>query len=242
MMKTAKMLILAALMSAAAVEAGAQPGPAPANHGFLNINGGAQTGSHTINVNQTFPVYGENATLTTTQTIGSGALLDISAGYRFKPVFAVALGFSNFNNTSPSSGTAVIPDPLIFNQPKTVPLTIPDLTHSERTVYLAAVWFYDVNNKADIAFSIGPSFTRVSQEVASSVTVATGTQNATPVVTTENKTAPGVLIGVDGTYLFSRMFGAGLFLRYVGGKVDLPSVSGLRVGGFQIGAGARVRF
>jgi len=242
MMKTANILILAAFMAAAAVEAGAQTTPAPATHGFLNINGGAQTGSNTINVNQTFPIYGENATLTTTQTIGSGVLFDISGGYRFKPVFAVALGFTNFSNTSPSSGTAVIPDPLVFAQPKTVPLTIPDLTHNERAVYVAAVWFYDVNNKADVAFSIGPAFTRVSQEVASSVTVATGTQNATPVVTKENKTAPGILIGVDGTYLFTRMVGAGLFLRYVSGSADLPSVQDLKVGGFQIGVGARLRF
>jgi hypothetical protein len=242
MMKTANILMLVGLIGGAAVEAGAQTTPPPANHGFLNVNGGAQTGSQTINVNQTFPVYGENATLITTQTIGSGALFDISAGYRFKPSFAAALGFSNFNNTSPSGGTAVIPDPLIFGQSKTVPLTIPDLTHSERTVYVAAVWFYEVNNKADIAFSIGPAFTRVSQEIASSVTVAAGTQNATPVVTKENKTAPGVLVGVDGSYLFSRNFGGGIFLRYSGGKTDLPSVSGVKFGGFQIGAGARVRF
>jgi hypothetical protein len=242
-MKTANILILMALMvAAAAAEASAQIRPAPARRGFLNVSGGVQTGSRTIDVNQTFPVYGENATITTSQTVGSGALFDVSGGYRFKPVFAVAVGFSSFSNTSPSTGTAVIPDPLIFNNPKTVPLTIPDLSHSERAVYVAAVWFYEATNEFDVAFSIGPSFTMVSQEIASSATVATGTQNATPVVTKEDKTAPSILIGVDATYMFARNFGAGGFMRYVGGSVDLPSVSDLKVGGFQIGVGARVRF
>jgi hypothetical protein len=82
----------------------------------------------------------------------------------------------------------------------------------------------------------------VGQEVASSVTVAAGTQNVTPVVTKEKKTAASALIGVDGTYMVTENFGAGVFMRYVGGKVDLPSVADLKVGGFQIGAGGRVRF
>ena len=37
-------------------------------------------------------------------------------------------------------------------------------------------------------------------------------------------------------------FGAGVFIRYAGAKVDLPSVADLHVGGFHIGGGVRVRF
>jgi hypothetical protein len=33
-----------------------------------------------------------------------------------------------------------------------------------------------------------------------------------------------------------------VFLRFAGAKVDLPSVEGLGVGGFQAGGGVRVRF
>jgi hypothetical protein len=242
MTKMVNILMLVALMAAAAGEASAQTTRPPATLGFVNVNVGAQTASHSFDASQTFPLYGENATATTSQKVGSGTVFDISGGYRFKPTFGVAIGFSNFSNTSASAGVAVIPDPLIFGQPRSVVLSLPDLRHTERTVYFEAVWFYEVTGKIDVAFSIGPSFNRVGQEVVSSVTVAAGTQNATPVVTTEKKTAASALIGVDGTYMVTQTFGAGVFMRYVGGKVDLPSVSDLKVGGFQIGAGARVRF
>jgi hypothetical protein len=89
----------------------------------------------------------------------------------------------------------------------------------------------------------------VSHDMVSSVTVPAGTQLANPVVTTEKATGVGVNIGFDGTYLVTRNFGAGLFLRYAGSKVDLgttpagdPIISDLSVGGFQIGAGVRMRF
>jgi hypothetical protein len=40
----------------------------------------------------------------------------------------------------------------------------------------------------------------------------------------------------------TRRYGVGAFIRYAGATVDLPSVSDLKVGGFQIGGGLRVRF
>jgi len=42
--------------------------------------------------------------------------------------------------------------------------------------------------------------------------------------------------------LFTPRIGAGVFIRYAGGSVDLPSAPDVKVGGFQIGVGARVRF
>ena len=76
----------------------------------------------------------------------------------------------------------------------------------------------------------------------SSISVPPGTQTTNPVKTTEEDTGVGVNIGIDGTYLFTRNFGAGVFMRYAGAKVDRTTVDGLSVGGFQVGGGVRVRF
>jgi hypothetical protein len=38
------------------------------------------------------------------------------------------------------------------------------------------------------------------------------------------------------------MYGAGLFLRYAGASVDLPSANNVKVGGVQLGGGLRLRF
>jgi hypothetical protein len=51
----------------------------------------------------------------------------------------------------------------------------------------------------------------------------------------------GVNIGADVTYTITPRYGAGGFIRYAHGQVDLPTVSDLGVGGVQIGFGLRVR-
>ena len=98
-----------------------------------------------------------------------------------------------------------------------------------------------MTDKIDVAFSAGPSFIHVTQQLAT-VTVPAGTQNATASQETQAGTAIGANVGFDGTYMFTPRFGVGLFARYAGGSVDLPAVSGLRVGGFRTGLGFRTRF
>ena len=63
-----------------------------------------------------------------------------------------------------------------------------------------------------------------------------------PFVVTQSGTSKGVNIGVDGTYLFRPWLGAGAFIRYNGGAVDLDQVADVKAGGFQAGIGARLRF
>jgi hypothetical protein len=247
MLKTTRHLIMAALIAAAAADASAQTQPPPASLGFVNLTFGTQPSSRSLGRSESFPVYGENATLTTTQETGSGAIFDITAGYRlppdmYGPNLGVAVGFSNFSNTSDSAVVATVPHPLFFDRPQTVNASVNDLQHSERGIHLQAVWFVPVTNEIDVALSAGPSFFRVSQDLVSTVNIPAGTQNATPVVATEKKTAIGFNIGVDGSYLFTRNLGAGIFLRYAGAETDLPSAPNLRAGGLQFGVGARVRF
>jgi hypothetical protein len=234
-------LVMAMLIAAGAADASAQTQPPPANLGFLNVNFGGQPGSHDVGTSQSFPLYGETATFTTVQENGSGALFDITAGYKIRPSFGAAVGFSNFSNTSDASVASSIPDPLVFDRPRAASSTVPDLEHSERGIHLQAVWFVPVTDKIDVALSAGPSIFMVRQDVVS-MTVTPGTQTAIFTPSTEKKTGIGANIGVDGTYLITRNFGAGVFLRFAGAKVDLPSVDGLGVGGFQAGGGVRVRF
>lgn len=238
-------LIMAGVFAAVASEARAQTQPPPATLGFVNINFGAQPGTRSIGRTDSFPVYGETATLTTAQENGSGAMFDITGGYRFRGKWsnwAGAVGFSNFQNHTDSGVVVTVPHPLLFNASRTVNTSVADLSHSERGIHLSAVWFYPITNQIDLALSAGPSFILVKQELVSSVTIPAGTQDANLVVDSESKTAFGVNVGVDGSYLITRNFGAGVFLRYAGAKVDLPSAQDMRVGGVQAGVGARLRF
>jgi hypothetical protein len=238
-------LIIAGIIAAGASDASAQTAqlpPAPANMGFVNVNIGAQPASRTVDVNQSFALYSETATLTTSQKIGSGALFDVSGGYRVWRNVSAAIGFSSFGNRSDSVGSARVPHPLIFNQAVTVDITQPDLSHRERTVHFQASWLFPVTNEFDVTLALGPSIFNLKQELVNSVTVTPGTQNATPSVASESETALGLNFQVDGNYLVRRNLGAGVFIRYASRKVDLPSVPDVRVGGFQLGGGARFRF
>src|SRR2546425_12501462 len=51
------------------------PAPAaPATSAFIDVNGGGQTPSRTLNTSTSFPLFGETATVNAAQNIGSGPL------------------------------------------------------------------------------------------------------------------------------------------------------------------------
>jgi hypothetical protein len=241
MTMTTRILILTALTAAAGSEARAQVPAAPPSMGFVNVNVGAQAASRSIDVNNAFSLYGETATVTTSQKIGSGALFDISGGYRVWRNVTAAIGFSNFSRSSDVTGTASIPDPLVTNRPAIVTISQPGLSHSERAVHLQALWLFPVTNEFDVTLALGPSIFSVKQEI-NSVTVPPGTQTVAPSVGSESKTALGANIQVDGNYMVTPRLGAGVFIRYARTTVDLPSVADVRAGGFHIGGGVRIRF
>jgi hypothetical protein len=241
MTMTTRILILASVAAVAGSEASAQVPAAPPSMGFVNINVGAQAASRSVEVNQTFPLYGETARVTTSASVGSGALFDISGGYNVWGPVTAAIGFSNFSKSNDATGTASIPDPLATNRPATVQVSQTGLHHSERAVHLQALWLFPVTNEFDVTVALGPTIFSVTQEITS-VTVPPGTQTVVPSVASESKTTVGANFQVDGNYMVTRRFGAGVFIRYAGAKVDLPSVADLHVGGFHIGGGLRVRF
>jgi hypothetical protein len=61
-------------------------------------------------------------------------------------------------------------------------------------------------------------------------------------IDTQTGTGIGAHGGLDVNYLLAPKVGVGLAVRYIGAQVDVPSASGLKVGGFQGGVGLRVRF
>ena len=209
----------------------------------MSVNVGAQAQSRTLNAGFTVPIYGQDATAATVQEIGSGALFDISAGRRVWSNVAVTLGFSTFTDTQDIVGTASIPHPLFFNRPNAVAIAASDAKRTERNVYILASWLAPVTEEIEVMLSLGPSFTNVRQDLITGVTVPPGTQDASPVTDSRSGWATGVNVGLDGTYLFTRSYGVGLFLRYNSASLDVPeSETELKTGGFQIGAGVRLRF
>jgi hypothetical protein len=228
---------------------------------FLNVNGGGQSPQRTITTSATFPLYDQTGSLAAAQNVGQGPIFDINGGYRLDRLvgriglkqqiwskLSIGAGFTSYGKTGDLFGTAAVPHPLFANRAVDVPIDAQG-KRTERSVYIQAVWFMPLSrfmsalDKFDLAFSLGPSFISVEQDVLVGVSVPAGTQDATANIERREDTKVGLLAGVDGSYLVTRNIGVGAFVRYHGaGSVDLSPAERQSTGGFQGGGGLRLRF
>jgi hypothetical protein len=212
--------------------------------GFVNVTGGFQGGSHTLTTSTPFQLYDEDGSVDSTQEVKGGGFFDISGGYKVWRNLAVGLGFTHSGSSSDAAITARVPDPLVFENLRSVTASASDLKHSENVLHFMGTWMVPVTDKIDVGVSAGPSIFSVKQELPSAVTVAEPGPTVSDVVVNDaKKTTVGINLGVDVTYLVTKRYGVGGLVRYTWGSADLDGAAdSLTVGGFQIGGGLRVRF
>jgi len=214
---------------------------------FASVNFGAQAPSQSLSSTTTPDIYGEPASFASTQDVGGGAFFDISGGYKVWRNLAVGIGFTHVGSTTDLTVDAKIPDPLIFDALRNVTVTVPDAHHSQTAINLTGTWVMPITDKIDIGYQFGPTIFLVSQDLPGAPAPGAITEPG-PVVSSlplqgEDKTTVGIHFGVDLTYMINPRFGVGGIARYSWGSVDLAGADDkLTVGGFQIGAGLRVRF
>ena len=212
--------------------------------GFANINIGGQSGSHSVETTTTFVVYDEDAHITTTQKTGGGFLFDMNGGYKVWSNLVAAVGYTFMSDSTDGAVTASIPDPAVFDRPRTVNATADNLKHTENALNFMGVWMVPVTDKVDVGISFGPTVFFVKQELPDEIQFTEPAPTVTGLTKKSvSKTTGGINLGVDVTYLLTKKMGVGGILRYTWGSVDLEGASDkLTVGGFQIGVGARYRF
>ncbi len=212
--------------------------------GFVNVTGGFQAGSHTLTTSTPFQLYDEDGTVDSTQKVKGGGFFDISGGYKVWRNLAVGLGFTHSGSSSDAAVTARVPDPLVFDNLRSVTASASDLKHSENVLHFVGTWMVPITNKIDVGVSAGPSIFNVKQDLPSAVTVSEpGPTLSSVVVNDPTKTSVGINLGVDVTYLVTKRFGVGGLARYTWGSADFDGTGdSLTLGGFQIGGGLRVRF
>lgn len=212
--------------------------------GFVNLTGGVQVGSHTLDTSTAFDLYDEQATVGTTQKVKGGGLFDVSAGYKVWRNFAIGAGYSMTSGKADATVSASVPDPVFFDRHRSITAAASGLKHKESVINLSGVWMVPVTDKIDVGVSAGPSIFNVKQDIPSTLTLAEPGPTVSKVsVTSPSKTTVGLNFGVDVAYMINKRFGVGGLARYTWGSVDLEGASGkLTVGGFQAGAGLRVRF
>jgi hypothetical protein len=215
---------------------------AAADGGFIVLEGGAQPQQRTLDTAVTFPLYDETATISTSQLVHNGPLFGVGGGYRLVPSFGIGATVTVFSaRKGDASVVASLPDISITDRFSTVTATVDGLQHREVGVHLQAIWFGQFGEHLPVTLSAGPSIVRVTHDVATA-RVPTGSQSVATGKTTEKKAGVGVNVGGTVAYPFSPALAAQVFVRYAGGKVDLPSAADVSVGGLQLGAGLRYGF
>jgi hypothetical protein len=218
---------------------------------FLSVNGLYQGGSQNLQTTVSFPRFDEQGSYDIVRRVGGGGAFDIGGAYRLRGSLAVGLGVTRFADTANGVVAGSVPHPLFFNRPRAFALQAPGLRHRETAIHLQAIWWVPVTNEWDVAVSVGPSFFSVTQTQVAEVQFAEvgapwDAVDASVASRADRRASgAGFNIGADTSYMLSRMLGAGLTLRYTRGFVDMPSAGGgvsVDAGGFQIGAGLRVRF
>ena len=216
--------------------------PSPDSKMFASISLGAQVQSHTFSDSTNFTLFNEPASVSANQTIGRGGLIDLGVGRRLGDHWAVGVGLWGTRAKGTASALADLPDPIVFGHPVTFAATIPDLKQTAIGVNFQLIWTTAINDKIDFSVFVGPTLLHVSQEIGT-VTAVANTQNAVATTTSESKTGmKGGNAGIDVSYKLNDRYGAGVFARWAGGEVDLPSAPHVKAGGAQIGIGLRVRY
>ena len=142
---------------------------------FAGLSFGGQTKARTYTTRGTMPLYEETATFESTVGIGAEALIDLSGGMRVWNNVAVGLGFSRYSDTSDGVFNATIPDPVLFDTPRSATFTPTGLKHTESQIHVSVYYLQPVTDKIDVSVYAGPTFFSVKQDLPSGFTVAAGT-------------------------------------------------------------------
>jgi hypothetical protein len=227
--------------------------------GYVQIGGGAQSGSHSNTSTSTFTIYDEAGSILGTQAYGGGAIFNIGGGVRVWKNLVAALNYTRNSDEMETAVVARVPHPLFLNRPREVAQTVGDLEHVENAYHLSLNWMFPFGENLTLGVGGGPSFVGVSHEFASSASVQEldGPPNYSSVALSDitftrgEKTATTVNVGADLTYNLpfdlgqAGKVGATVGFRYAGGDVTLPATTGdvdVKYGGAQFWGGLRVSF
>jgi hypothetical protein len=220
------------------------------DNGYVSINYAYEVADRAFAESVTVPIYGETATYSASHSSSGGGGFDIGGGVRVWGNLAAGVAVTSFSSASAATVSGTVPHPLFFNRPRTVGADLPGLEYKETGVHLHAVWVMPITEKIIVSVAGGPSFFSVDQGLLSSVTVGQETApfsavSVLPSSTQASELVVGGNVGVDVKYMFTEMLGGGVFVRWAGASVDLPTTGGVQsidVGGVQSGVGLRIAF
>jgi len=221
------------------------------DRGYISVNGIFEAGTSAFSQTQSWPSFAETANVNIAFPAKDSSGFDIGGGFRLWRNMAVGIGITAISRSMTTTVSGSLPNPLYLNRP--IPLSGGfDASDNQLGLHLQVAWVVPMPPKMQLALFGGPSIFSVKQTVVQAQGI--GLASAYPFesgsissahTTEASKTAIGFGAGVDVAYFFTRTIGVGGIVRFTRAPASFP-VAGqpsveVNAGGFQVGAGLRVR-
>lgn len=259
------MVLLGAAASAAAQAKPTQPAPArpsqpakpsrptqPIDRIYVSVNGAFQTGGDDFGETVTFRENAEDGRFSTDYEVKSGPAFNISVGAGLWRNIGVGVGVTRYSKNTPTALSASVPHPFFFNRPREVDGEVAGIEREELAVHVQARATFVPNRRIQAVVFAGPSFFSVKQGIVNDFVISETYPYDTAsfsrgISTTVDESKIGFNVGTDVGYFFTRQVGVGGSVQWAGTTIDAPASGGtgtfeIKAGGFQAGAGLRLRF
>jgi len=220
----------------------------------------ARAGEESYSSAATRQINGQTATFRANYHLPVGLAFDIGGGVMATRQIGVGATFSTATQKDPAELTVDIPHPILRNANATdTDSTDRDLTRSEGSLHIHGVFVSQTSPSTQVRVFGGPTFFRVRQDAVQDIRYDEQflpfepahevdiTGAAIQRISADDATGWGFHVGADFSSYMIPILGFGVVFRYSRGTVEvtdpLSSASAdLDVGGFQAGAGVRLRF
>ena len=226
--------------------------PQPIDRIYVSVNGAFQTGGDDFGETVTFRENAEDGRFSTDYAVKSGPALNVSVGASLWRNIGVGVGVTRYSKNTPAAFSASVPHPFFFNRPRQVEGEVAGIEREELAVHLQARATFVPTERVQAVVFGGPSFFTVKQDIVNDfeLTEAYPYDTATfsrGIFTTVDESKMGFNVGADVGYFFTRQIGIGGSVQWAATTIDAPASGGtgtfeISAGGFQAGAGLRLRF
>lgn len=247
----ASLILLLPAIAGAQQPSTSTPSSGASSRGYVAVHVGGQAGSSSSAGSFTFSAYDETATVTSDQDYGGGFLFNVEGGFALGARFAAGFAITRATSDANTRLSASIPHPQIFDSPRTATFDAPDASHTETGYHIFVSYLAPVSERFDLRVFAGPSIFSVSHDLVSAIAYSEASPFTSVTITgatldERSKTVGAFHVGAGGTYRITDRFGIDGFLRFARRTVDVPNVGSgtteLKVGGAQLGVGARIAF
>ena len=205
-------------------------------------------------------INGQPATFQADYHLPPGIAFDVGGGVMVTRQIGVGATFASTHQEDPADLAIDIPHPILSNANATdTSTTDRDLTRSEDSFHFHGVWVTATSPTTQLRVFGGPTYFRVRQDAVQDIRYDEEFLPFEPVhevditdaviqrVAADDASGWGFHVGADFASFVSRIVGFGVVVRYSHGTVEITdpltsATADLDVGGFQAGAGLRVRF